>query len=70
MQAAGDSAQRALPIVVVACNDTRPAHDVAAFARAAGAVAYPADSEESFRKAFYEALTARRPAVVDARLTR
>ncbi|MEX2147143.1 MAG: thiamine pyrophosphate-dependent enzyme [Candidatus Rokuibacteriota bacterium] len=61
---------RALPIVVVACNDTRPAHDVAAFARAAGAAVHAADSEESFRKAFYEALTARRPAVVDARLTR
>lgn len=61
---------RALPIVVVACNDTREAHDVAAVAHAAGAAVHAADSEESFRKAFYEALTAHRPVIVDARLTR
>jgi acetolactate synthase I/II/III large subunit len=61
---------RELPIVVVACNDTREAHDVASFARDASAAVHAADSEESFRKAFYEALTAHRPAVVDARLTR
>jgi acetolactate synthase-1/2/3 large subunit len=61
---------RALPIVVIACNDTREAHDVTAVARDAGAAVHAADSEESFRKAFYEALAAHRPVIVDARLTR
>lgn len=59
-----------LPLVVVACNEARGTEDVAPVAREAGAALYAADSEESFRRAFYEALTAHRPAVVDARLTR
>jgi acetolactate synthase-1/2/3 large subunit len=59
-----------LPLVVVACNEARGAEDVAPVAREAGAALYAADSEESFRRAFYDALTAHRPAVVDARLTR
>lgn len=59
-----------LAIVVVACNDPRGVHDVGSLAREADAVVHSADSEESFRKAFYAALTAHRPAVVDARLTR
>jgi acetolactate synthase-1/2/3 large subunit len=59
-----------LPLVVVACNEIAAAEDVAPMARETGAALYTADSEESFRRAFYEALTAHRPAVVDARLTR
>jgi acetolactate synthase-1/2/3 large subunit len=59
-----------LPLVVVACNEMAAAEDVAPMARETGAALYTADSEESFRRAFYEALTAHRPAVVDARLTR
>jgi acetolactate synthase-1/2/3 large subunit len=59
-----------LPIVVVACNDAHGSDDVAAVTRGAGAALYTADSEESFRRAFYEALTAHRPAVLDARVTR
>jgi acetolactate synthase-1/2/3 large subunit len=59
-----------LPLVVVACHEAGAAEDVAAVAREAGAALYAADSEESFRRAFYEALTAHRAAIVDARLTR
>jgi acetolactate synthase-1/2/3 large subunit len=59
-----------LPLVVVACNEGREPEDVAPVAREAGAAFYAADSEESFRRAFYEALTAHRPAVVDAHITR
>jgi acetolactate synthase-1/2/3 large subunit len=59
-----------LPLVVVACNEARGTEDVAPVAREAGAAPYAADSEESFRRAFHDALAAHRPAVVDARLTR
>jgi acetolactate synthase-1/2/3 large subunit len=59
-----------LPLVVIACNEVRGSEDVAAMTRETGAALYAADSEESFRRAFYEALTAHRPAFVDARLTR
>jgi acetolactate synthase-1/2/3 large subunit len=59
-----------LPIVVVAFNEARTGDDVASVARESGAALHTADSEESFRRAFYEALGGHRPGVVDAHVTR
>ena len=64
------AASSGLPVVVVVCNEAAGGEDVESVAREAGAALYAAGSEESFRRAFYEALTAHRAAVVHARLTR
>jgi acetolactate synthase I/II/III large subunit len=59
-----------LPIVVVVCNEARGGDPIASLASEAGAALYVAESEEAFRRAFYEALSRGGTAVVDARLTR
>jgi acetolactate synthase I/II/III large subunit len=65
------AASSGLPVVVVvACNEAAGGEAIASVAREANTALYGADSEESFRRVFYDALTARRAAVVHARLTR
>ncbi len=58
------------PATPATASEARGGDDVASPARESGAALYVADSEESFRRAFYEALGRNSTAIVEPRVTR